>query len=419
MLATAANRLAAQLVGINTRRIVAVSFALSAALGAVAGILITPITLTSYDVGTLLALKGFAAAMLGGMGSAVGAVVGGLLLGLLEAFAAGYVSSHYKDAVAFVVILLVLFAMPRGPVRPAHGRAGLSVRALLDHRLARRAGAGRPGRRVLPLVFPSAYYYRVAALVFVFALACVGLEPADGLRRPGQPRPRRLLRHRRLRGRDRSGPSRPAVVARCPRRRRAVRAASPSSSAGRSCASRATISRWRRSASGFSLAIVFTNEARLTGGPDGMSVPRARAARLARARRDHLVLDLGGAVPDRRLARAQPDRQPDRARAAGAPRQRGRGARARHRRRAQEARGLRRLGGLRLGRRLLPRAAQRLHHAGRRRASCTRSSSSPWWCSAAWPRSSGSLVGAARADGAAAGADRRSRTTSTWCSASS
>ena len=114
LIATASNRLAARLVGIDTRRMGGFSFAVSAAIGAVAGILITPITLTSYDVGTLLALKGFAAAMLGGMGSAVGAVVGGLLLGLLEAFAAGYVSSNYKDAIAFLVILAVLFAMPQG-----------------------------------------------------------------------------------------------------------------------------------------------------------------------------------------------------------------------------------------------------------------------------------------------------------------
>jgi len=104
----------ARLVGINTRRIVDFSFAVSAAIGAVAGILVTPITLTSYDVGTLLALKGFAGAMLGGIGSAFGAVVGGLLLGLLEAFSAGYISSNYKDAVAFLVILAVLFIMPQG-----------------------------------------------------------------------------------------------------------------------------------------------------------------------------------------------------------------------------------------------------------------------------------------------------------------
>ncbi|MBI4275759.1 MAG: branched-chain amino acid ABC transporter permease [Rhizobiales bacterium] len=114
VIATAVNRLAARLVGIDTRRIVGFSFAISAAIGAVAGILITPITLTNYDVGTLLALKGFAAAMLGGMGIAAGAVIGGLVLGLLEAFAAGYLSSQYKDAVAFLVILTVLFVMPQG-----------------------------------------------------------------------------------------------------------------------------------------------------------------------------------------------------------------------------------------------------------------------------------------------------------------
>ncbi|BAT61932.1 high-affinity branched-chain amino acid transport system permease protein LivH [Variibacter gotjawalensis] len=114
VLATAANMLAARLVGINTSRVVALSFAVSAAIGAIGGVLVTPITLTNYDVGTMLALKGFAAAMLGGMGNPLGAVVGGLLVGLLEAFGAGYISSAYKDATAFIVILLVLFVMPQG-----------------------------------------------------------------------------------------------------------------------------------------------------------------------------------------------------------------------------------------------------------------------------------------------------------------
>jgi branched-chain amino acid transport system permease protein len=114
LLATAANRLAALLVGINVTVMLALAFAVSAAIGAVAGVLITPITLTRYDVGTLFALKGFAAAMVGGMGHPVGAVVGGLLIGLMEAFGAGYVSSTYKDAVAFLMILVVLFAMPQG-----------------------------------------------------------------------------------------------------------------------------------------------------------------------------------------------------------------------------------------------------------------------------------------------------------------
>ncbi|GAB4170819.1 MAG: branched-chain amino acid ABC transporter permease [Rhodocyclaceae bacterium] len=114
MLATAANPLAAQLVGINTRFVLLLSFALAAVLGAVAGIIVAPITLTSYDVGIMLGLKGFVAATLGGLGSFVGAVVGGVLLGITEAMAAGYLSSEYKDAVPFVLIILVLFFLPRG-----------------------------------------------------------------------------------------------------------------------------------------------------------------------------------------------------------------------------------------------------------------------------------------------------------------
>jgi branched-chain amino acid transport system permease protein len=114
VIATSANRLAARLIGVNTRRIIEFSFAVSAAIGAVAGILITPIALTSYDVGTLLALKGFAAAMLGGIGSPLGAVIGGLIIGMIEALSAGYISSSYKDAAAFLIILVVLVAMPQG-----------------------------------------------------------------------------------------------------------------------------------------------------------------------------------------------------------------------------------------------------------------------------------------------------------------
>ena len=114
ILATANNRLAARLVGINTDFVMTFSFAVSAAIGAVAGVLVTPITLTSADIGVMVALKGFAAAMLGGMGNPFGALIGGLLLGLIEAMTAGYLSSSYKDAAAFVVIIAVLMVMPQG-----------------------------------------------------------------------------------------------------------------------------------------------------------------------------------------------------------------------------------------------------------------------------------------------------------------
>ena len=114
MLATSNQRVAAQLVGINVRRVLLISFGLSGALGAVAGILITPITLTAWDVGIMLGLKGFAAAVLGGLGSGPGAVLGGLVLGIAETLSAGYLSSAYKDVVAFIIILAVLFFRPTG-----------------------------------------------------------------------------------------------------------------------------------------------------------------------------------------------------------------------------------------------------------------------------------------------------------------
>lgn len=112
--ACAINRRAAGLLGIDVKAMSLISFSLSGALGAVAGIVVAPITLTSYDVGTMLGLKGFAAAALGGFGSQLGAVVGGLVLGLAESLAAGFVSSAYKDAVALLVLFLVLLVRAGG-----------------------------------------------------------------------------------------------------------------------------------------------------------------------------------------------------------------------------------------------------------------------------------------------------------------
>jgi len=114
MLATSMNRTAAELIGINTNHILLLSFAMSAGLGAIGGIMVTPITMTSYDVGIMLGLKGFIGAVVGGLGNGLGAVLGGLLVGILEAMGAGYISSAYKDAIPFVLILLILFFLPRG-----------------------------------------------------------------------------------------------------------------------------------------------------------------------------------------------------------------------------------------------------------------------------------------------------------------
>lgn len=114
MLATSHNNLAARLVGIGVKKVLLASFALSALLGAVGGIVVTPITFTNYEAGIMLGLKGFSAAVLGGLGNGGGAIVGGLIVGIAEALASGYLSSAYKDAIAFVIILFVLFFMPNG-----------------------------------------------------------------------------------------------------------------------------------------------------------------------------------------------------------------------------------------------------------------------------------------------------------------
>jgi branched-chain amino acid transport system permease protein len=116
MRACSYNPRAARLVGIAAGRMVQLSFGLSAALGAGAGILIAPLTLGVYDMGTMLGLKGFSAAIIGGLGSLTGGVLGGLILGVAEALASGLISSGYRDAVAFLLLLLVLFLRPQGLV---------------------------------------------------------------------------------------------------------------------------------------------------------------------------------------------------------------------------------------------------------------------------------------------------------------
>lgn len=114
MRAAAVNRRAAALVGISVNKMILLSFAFSGALGAVAGMIIAPISTTSYDTGIILGLKGFAAAILGGYGNFAGAIIGGFILGILESLGAGLISSQYKDAIAFLVLLFVLFVKPTG-----------------------------------------------------------------------------------------------------------------------------------------------------------------------------------------------------------------------------------------------------------------------------------------------------------------
>lgn len=114
MHACAINKQAAWLVGIPSKLMTLLAFGLSTGMGAVAGVIIAPITMPAYDMGSMLGLKGFCAAMLGGLGSLWGSVLGGFLLGILEALGVGFVSSGLKDATAFLLLLLVLYFRPGG-----------------------------------------------------------------------------------------------------------------------------------------------------------------------------------------------------------------------------------------------------------------------------------------------------------------
>jgi branched-chain amino acid transport system permease protein len=105
---------ASQMVGINVRTMILNSFAISAALGAIGGIIITPITTMQYDRGPVLLLKGFASVVLGGVGNLFGAVMAGFLIGIFEAFAAGFLASGYKDAIALLALIIILVLKPTG-----------------------------------------------------------------------------------------------------------------------------------------------------------------------------------------------------------------------------------------------------------------------------------------------------------------
>jgi branched-chain amino acid transport system permease protein len=114
MQACAANRTAATLCGINARNMVTLSFVLSAGIGALAGCVMSPITYTSYDGGTGLAIKGFTVAIMGGLGNSMGAVAAGLLLGLLEAFSVSVMPLAFQDAISISILLVILFVRPQG-----------------------------------------------------------------------------------------------------------------------------------------------------------------------------------------------------------------------------------------------------------------------------------------------------------------
>ncbi|MCX7317907.1 MAG: branched-chain amino acid ABC transporter permease [Hyphomicrobiales bacterium] len=114
VVATANDRDAAGLMGIDTAKVITFSYALSSMTAAFAGVLVAPVTLTGATMGAVLGLKAFAVAIIGGLSSGLGVVVGGLILGVTETLTGYYISTGYKDVPGLVLLLLVLSLRPSG-----------------------------------------------------------------------------------------------------------------------------------------------------------------------------------------------------------------------------------------------------------------------------------------------------------------
>ncbi|PID04215.1 branched-chain amino acid ABC transporter permease [Sporosarcina sp. P2] len=112
--AASQNIQATELMGINANKVISITFAIGSGVGALAGILVGPVFLVFPTMGVFAGLKGFTASVMGGMGNIPGAMVAGLMLGVLESFAAGFISSGYRDAVAMVILLAILLLRPQG-----------------------------------------------------------------------------------------------------------------------------------------------------------------------------------------------------------------------------------------------------------------------------------------------------------------
>ena len=120
MRAVAQDKTMASLVGINIDTVISVTFIIGSGLAAVAGVMVAMYYgLVNYSIGYVAGIKAFTAAVLGGIGSIRGAMVGGILLGLVESLGGSYISSEYKDAYAFVILILILLVKPGGLFRKA------------------------------------------------------------------------------------------------------------------------------------------------------------------------------------------------------------------------------------------------------------------------------------------------------------
>ena len=177
MRATAENPVAAQLMGIRVERMMTLTFLLSGFLAGGAGVLVASIVYANFDLG-LIGIKSFAAAVLGGFGHVAGAMVGGLVLGVVETIGAFYVSSAFKDIIAYTLLILILLVRRRGSSGPAMPGPTEAPSGPWLARFWTLAGARvRAALAALPwLPGKSAYHLFLLDTIAIFAMLALGLQ---------------------------------------------------------------------------------------------------------------------------------------------------------------------------------------------------------------------------------------------------
>jgi branched-chain amino acid transport system permease protein len=183
--ACAENATAARLMGVDTRRMMLLSFGLAAAIGALSGILIAPITSLEFDSGSFFTTSGFIAVAIGGMGSFAGSILGGLLLGVSEQLAAFYVSSLFSNTLALALLLVTLLVRPAGLLASGAPRRTDVRSESLTHRALVRLSGRRSlilglclvaGLAILPLLPLPSGMDSSLAIGMILYIAVLGLD---------------------------------------------------------------------------------------------------------------------------------------------------------------------------------------------------------------------------------------------------
>lgn len=184
MTAVAENPLAAGIMGINAGLVRAVAFGISAFVGALGGIIASPVTLVAFDSSTMIGLKGFIAAVVGGVGNLFGGVIGAIVLALSEAYSSGYLSSLFMDTISFLILILVLvirsFRKPAAETGSTIGKYHAPLTTALRTRGKIILAVLTLAAIVFPLTINNSYVLGIVIVMLIFMVAVIGLDLLHG-----------------------------------------------------------------------------------------------------------------------------------------------------------------------------------------------------------------------------------------------